>query len=81
MARIDESHTKNNSRRKEVSRQIILICISAMDCGIANLEIGYLKPDSVGFGGHSRILEMDLQWVLVGLSSGIGFSCDETNQP
>ena len=45
---------------------------NTMDCGIANLETGYPKPDSAGSGGPSEILKTDSQQVLVGLPSDIG---------
>ena len=73
-AHIDESQTRNTSQRKEVSCQITLICINTVDCGIANLETGYPKPDSAGSGGPSGILTLDLQRVLTGLLSAIGLS-------
>ena len=45
-----------------------------MDCGIANLETGYPKPDSVGSGGPSGILKTDSRQVLAGLPSAIRLS-------
>ena len=50
----------------------MLICINTMDCGIANLETGYPKPDSAGSGGPSGILKTDSRRVLAGLPSAIG---------
>ena len=73
-AHIDKCQTESNSRRKEVSCQITLICINTMDCGIANLETGYPKPDSVSSGRPSGILKTDLKRVLVRLLSGIGLN-------
>ena len=73
MAHINESQTKDISRRKEVWRQIMLICINTMGWGIANLGTGYSKPNFAGSGGPSGILKMDWWRVLVGLLSGIGW--------